>query len=136
MKENNKERYNQIIDEAYALFFSEASMIKEAYECGDILGSQPYIDAMFSNPEQLVILDKDEFVNLVKTHYRFNEEWKKWGLEIEERELEWKERIQWVMKNTDVEWENLYITEEVYKPTTPTKLVTLKYKGETIESYA
>jgi thymidylate synthase len=35
------------------------------------------------------------------------------------REMTWEEQIQWVMKNTDVEMENLYITEEVYKDTTP-----------------
>ena len=32
---------------------------------------------------------------------------------ISEREMTWEERVQWVMKYTDVEWENLYITEEV-----------------------
>lgn len=36
------------------------------------------------------------------------------------REMTFEEKVQWVMKNTDVEMENLYITEEVYKPTTPT----------------
>jgi thymidylate synthase len=35
------------------------------------------------------------------------------------RELTWEEQVQWVMKNTDVEMENLYITEEVYKESTP-----------------
>lgn len=35
------------------------------------------------------------------------------------REMTWEEQVQWVMKNTDVELENLYITEEVYKDTTP-----------------
>ena len=35
------------------------------------------------------------------------------------REMTWAERVQWVMKNTDVEMENLYITEEVYKDSTP-----------------
>jgi thymidylate synthase len=37
------------------------------------------------------------------------------------REMTWEEQVQWVMKNTDVEMENLYITEEVYKDTTPTR---------------
>jgi thymidylate synthase len=35
------------------------------------------------------------------------------------REMTWEEQVQWVMKNTDVEMENLYITEEVYKDSTP-----------------
>ena len=35
------------------------------------------------------------------------------------REMTWEEQVQWVMKNTDVEMENLHITEEVFKDTTP-----------------
>ena len=35
------------------------------------------------------------------------------------REMTWEEQVQWVMKNNDVEMENLYITEEVFKDTTP-----------------
>ncbi len=35
------------------------------------------------------------------------------------REMTWEEQVQWVMKNTDVELENLYIVEEVAKETTP-----------------
>ena len=35
------------------------------------------------------------------------------------REKTWEEQVQWVMQNTDVEWENLYIVEEVAKDTTP-----------------
>ena len=35
------------------------------------------------------------------------------------RELTWEEQVQWVMKNTNVEWENLYIVEEIAKETTP-----------------
>jgi len=35
------------------------------------------------------------------------------------RQMTWEEKVQWVLKNTDVELENLYITEEVYKETTP-----------------
>jgi thymidylate synthase len=38
------------------------------------------------------------------------------------REMTWEEQVQWVMKNTDVEMENLYITEEVYKDTTPKRI--------------
>jgi hypothetical protein len=46
-----------------------------------------------------------------------------------------EERIQWVMKNTDVELENLYIVEEVHKPTTPTIITTMKYADETVVIY-
>ena len=35
------------------------------------------------------------------------------------REMTWEEQVHWVMKNTDVEMENLYIVEEIAKDTTP-----------------
>jgi len=52
------------------------------------------------------------------------------------RELTWEEQVQWVMKNTDVEMENFYITEEVHKDSTPKRtrepypLPTLKIENE------
>jgi hypothetical protein len=48
--------------------------------------------------------------------------------ETETRLMTWEEQVQWVMKYTDVEWENLYIVEEVYKDTTPTKVITTTTK--------
>jgi hypothetical protein len=33
--------------------------------------------------------------------------------------MTWEEQVQWVMKNTDVELENLYIVEEIAKDSTP-----------------
>jgi hypothetical protein len=51
------------------------------------------------------------------------------------REMTWEERVQWVMKNTDVEWENFYIVEEVYKPTTPTHIVITQVGEEIITTY-
>jgi hypothetical protein len=44
--------------------------------------------------------------------------------------MTWEERVKWVMKNTEVEWENLYITEEVQKPTTPTRVTIFTYNGQ------
>ncbi len=35
------------------------------------------------------------------------------------REMTWEEQVQWVMKNTDVEMENLSIVEEIAKDSTP-----------------
>lgn len=62
--------------DAYKQFFTEATLIKEGYESGDILGSQPHIDVMFSNPEELTILTQEEFINKIKTDDEFA---KKWG---------------------------------------------------------
>jgi hypothetical protein len=54
---------------------------------------------------------------------------------IEKRPMTWEERVQWVMKYTNVEWENLYITEEVYKDTSPTTIVTLSNGMVEITAY-
>jgi hypothetical protein len=54
---------------------------------------------------------------------------------IEEREMTWEEQVQWVMKNTDVEWENLYIVEEIAKETTPTHIIKKIENGKTTISY-
>ena len=35
------------------------------------------------------------------------------------REMTWEEQVQWVMKNTNVELENVYIVEEIAKDSTP-----------------
>lgn len=51
------------------------------------------------------------------------------------RPLTWEEQVQWVMKNTDVEWENLYIVEEIAKPTTPTHIVTSQIGEEIVSTY-
>lgn len=51
------------------------------------------------------------------------------------REMTWEEQVQWVMKYTDVEWENLYITEEVFKDTTPTHIVTTQIGEEIVTTY-
>ena len=49
--------------------------------------------------------------------------------------MTWEEQVQWVMKNTDVELENLYIVEEIAKPTTPTTVVTTIVDGKEVVSY-
>lgn len=60
---------------------------------------------------------------------------KQWGLTFETRDLTWEETVQWVMRYTDVEMENLYIVEEAAKDTTPKKLTTVTYKNKTAATY-
>jgi thymidylate synthase len=50
-----------------------------------------------------------------------------YGFQTYTRELTWKEQVQWVMKNTDVEWENLYIVEEIAKDSTPKRAISLMF---------
>jgi thymidylate synthase len=49
------------------------------------------------------------------------------------RELSWEEQVQWVMKNTDVEWENLYIVEEIAKETTPKRAISLMWNQRSVD---
>ena len=117
------ERYKQIIGEAYENFIYRPDY--KAKSAADLMGSQAGQ------------LDKcptiDVFINKCKTDIEFSENW---GLKIEERELSREERYVWYKANThlipphfrnqDKEFEDKYV---------PTKLITLIYNNETIESY-
>lgn len=78
------------------------------------------------------INSREEFIELIKNDAEFAETM---NLQITERKLEWEELTKWVMKHTDVEWENLYIVEEIAKDTTPKTVVTVKRYHDTIEYY-
>lgn len=108
----NKERYNQIIDEVYEKYHQENKHMM-----------------------YLTFLLKEEFINKIKTDTEFSE---KWGLKIEEREfsLEERKRIYEMEYTNDIEVENNHWLESKLKTRNiPTKLITITYKNETIESY-
>ena len=116
----SKEKYNQIMMEAYRQY-SEKSARK-------LFKSNTY----------------QKFINKCKTDSKFSENW---GLKIEERELSlfekttlycikmgyhsWKERV---LGTIEINGEE-YLEKEFTKHNIPTKLITLTYKNETIESY-
>jgi hypothetical protein len=85
-------------------------------------------------------LDKEEFINKCKTDPEFSETW---GLKIEERELSLEERKQIVKNKYFIEFYWKIVDEhnnentiwEMNKRNIPTKLITLTYNNETIESY-
>ena len=125
----NKE---QIIDEAYENYKSttlESDMKKSAWEL-----------TVQSMSGKKFIISQEEFINKCKTDSDFSE---KWGLKIEERELSLEERI--VIKNS----KNIFISKGYIDDNghlndigrlkldklIPTKLITLTYNNETIESY-
>ena len=62
------------MNDTYRNFLEEAISIKEAYEFGDLLGTQPHIEEMFSNPDELIILTEEEFNNKPK---KFRNKWNK-----------------------------------------------------------
>jgi hypothetical protein len=128
----SKERYNQIIDEAYENYCSNA--YKEEY---DRLSQ----NGLFEIDLEWVGFTKEQFINRIKTNPEFSE---RWGLKIEERELSLEERfnIRYPGGKFSVFQENYPNTHKRNDPNglldafdIPTKLNTLTYNNETIESY-
>ena len=122
-------------------------MIDEAYENylkgGDIKWlKQEEVDTPIGKMNIPIPYTKEEFINKCKTDTEFSE---KWGLKIEERELSWKERVEIARKTLSkeefFEYGNLspfttpIITYWLNQNNIPTKLITITYNNETIESY-
>jgi len=57
-----------------------------------------------------------------------------YGFQVYTRELTWEEQVKWVMKNTDVEWENLYIVEEIAKDSTPKRAISLMWNQRSVDT--
>ena len=115
----NKEKYNQIIDEVYKNYFLIKSMEKGPFGISGL------------------ILPKEEFINNCKTNPEFSE---KWGLKIGERELSYEERCDIFQSTERFKVENREHIKELNikimnSAEIPTKLITLTYNNETIESY-
>ena len=58
-----------------------------------------------------------------------------YGFQVYTRELSWEEQVQWVMKNTDVELENLYIVEEIAKSSTPKRAISLMFNMRSVDTF-
>lgn len=67
-----------------------------------------------------------DFMVLPPCHY---------GFQVYTRELTWEEQVQWVMKNTNVEWENLYIVEEIAKASTPKRAISLMWNQRSVDTF-
>jgi hypothetical protein len=120
----SKERYNQIIKEAYEKYHQENKKVM-----------------------YLTFLLEEEFIRKIKTDSEFSQ---KWGIQIEERELSVKERLFFINKS-DEEYEKALANKEQYESigldfelalssrmndlNIPTRIITLAYKNETIECY-
>ncbi len=122
----SKERYNQIIDEAYENYSKE-------YEKDNSVGIL-FLVKRVDNELVYKKLDKESFIGLCEHDKLFSE---KWGLRIEERELSLEERLNLV--STIIGEEKIRTHEDnlarVDKLNIPTKLVTVTYDNETVEIY-
>ena len=58
-----------------------------------------------------------------------------YSFQVYTRELTWEEQVQWVMKNTNVELENVYIVEEVAKETTPKRAISLMWNQRSVDTF-
>lgn len=126
----NKEKYNQIIDEAYENYCKE-------YEKDNSVGMILLVKrvdgkSVYRKP------DLEMFITLCTFDKTFSE---RWELKIEERELSNKERVKlsWFIlfpdKEKEVpEWWNIRKLTMDGK-NIPTKLITVTYKDEKIEVY-
>ena len=78
--------------------------------------------------------NKEEFINKCKTNPEFSE---KWGLKIEERELSLSERTKYKKERGDRIARTFasYTHQMLDNANIPTRLITLTYNNETVESY-
>jgi hypothetical protein len=121
----NKE---QIIDEAYENYSKEYEKDNSIGMC--LLVKRVDGKSTYRKP------NKEMFVDLCTHDKTFSE---KWGLKIEERELSLEERAKWLQDNKGYDLlvgnlEHDHI-REVVEEESPTKLITITYNNETIESY-
>jgi hypothetical protein len=137
----NKEKYNQIIDEAHKRYVSEMWFHPEDNWLEELDGMD-----MSTGERKKVYRQyaQEEFINKCKTDSEFSE---KWGLKIEERELSLEERYGLVRENGlcpkySFEIENgkptpnkMSESEWYDNHNIPTKLITITYNDKTIESY-
>jgi thymidylate synthase len=65
--------------DAYKNYTKEVNELIDGYMSGDIIGTQPHIDEMFSNADDLTPLTKEEFINKIKTDDEFAKTWGELG---------------------------------------------------------
>jgi hypothetical protein len=116
-----KERYNQIIDEAYKNYEKE-------YERGSHLEGTGLL--------WMAKESKETFIYRIKTDKEFSE---RWGLEIEERELSLEEQIdlalEWGHDSFDLDMAMCNSEDGLTEYGIPAKLITVTYNNKTIEIY-
>jgi hypothetical protein len=139
----NNEKYNQIIDDVYKSYVKSffEGQLKENYTSSGYDFDDYYYGIMdvqnFLGWPQDGPISQKEFINKCKTDSEFSE---KWGLKIEERELNHDERFEIYKKVSGrdlqphisgINFEQFYFDDS----NVPTKLITITYNNETIESY-
>jgi len=124
----SKERYNQIMDEAYKNYTKKMVYHPVENWLYDENGEPTYRQ-----------LSQEEFINKCKTDPEFSQEW---GLKIEEQMLSEERRYNiWFNNNYETGMERFFNPEQLpdydnpYYTPTPTKEITIIYNGEKISFY-
>jgi len=119
----NKE---QIIDEVYENYRNSYPDAEKTFQ---------YEESVFETRR----MTKDEFIDMIKSDIEYA---RRWGLKIEERDLTREERIDLYAKEYTPGMRNKYeppfddfIDAKLSVRNIPTKLITITYNNETIESY-
>jgi len=94
--------------DAYKNYSKKVNELIDGYKCGDIMGMQPHIENMFSNPDDLIPLTQEEFINKIKTDNDFAKEWGELGPIYGKQWKEWESvdtsqywQEDWSPKDTD-----------------------------------
>ena len=121
------EKFNQIIDEVYRKY-ADSHFIPPSNPKGKLLSEQLFSVIPMEH-------SKESFINKCKIDSKFS---KKWGIQIEERELSLEER-KTIYENEYTESmevpNNHWLNSKLTTRNIPTKLITLTYKNNKIESY-
>ena len=125
---------DQIIDEVYETY--------KTIHKHDIRTEGDRSQLAIESLEKQLIYPQEEFINKCKTDSEFSE---KWGLKIEERELSLEERSIIAGSNHNEVSQNIKMFTGIDEDhtlhknlddnNTPTKLITITYKENKIESY-
>jgi hypothetical protein len=111
-----------LIGDAYKNFEKQFGVAKEDIE-SFILKRKMIEESLFP--------DKNEFIRLIKTSNDFA---KKWGVEVEVRELSLEERAT-IWNNTHNPVGNIYTHNQYDENDIPARAISLTYNDKTIESY-
>jgi len=65
--------------DAFKNYTKAVDEIIDGYRSGDIIGTQPHIESMFSDSDKLIPLTKEQFTNKIKTDEEFAEKWGELG---------------------------------------------------------